>query len=68
MACFLMLVIGCYFVVLALYQGQGDPHSPIQVAQQAVVLTFEASLHSFMDSKLVSGALAGDAFSDFRAG
>jgi hypothetical protein len=59
--------------VLALYQGQGDPHSRIQVAQQAVVLTFEASLHCFMDSKLVSGALAGDtpawlAFSDFRTG
>ena len=32
-----MLVIGD-FVLLALYQGQGDPHSRIRVAKHAVVL------------------------------
>ena len=46
-----MLVIGD-FVLLALYQGQGDPHSRIRVAKHAVVLTLEASLHCFMDSQL----------------
>jgi hypothetical protein len=45
-----MLVIGD-FVLLALYQGQGDPHSRIRVAKHAVVLTLEASLLCFMDSK-----------------
>jgi len=46
-----MLVIGD-FVLLALYQGQGDPHSRTRVAKQAVVLTLEASLHCFIDSGL----------------
>jgi hypothetical protein len=38
---------------LLLYQGQGDPHSRTQVAQQAIVLTLEDSLNCFMDSKRV---------------
>jgi hypothetical protein len=44
-----MLVIGD-FVLLALYQGQGDPHSRIRVAKHAVVLNVGGQSALFMDS------------------